>query len=126
MSDDFERRLERWFNTAPALPDEDLFAARVRLRLDQGQTLRRMVIGVVGGAGALVATAQLLSANLPGRVTQAGAETRQALELGWGALTRDASGVLAAVPLQGEMVWTLAALASVAAAFVATRLAEPL
>ena len=114
------------FAEAAPMPDEALFAARVRNRLDQAHAVRRTVIGLVGGAGAAVAMAQVLSANLGGRITQAGAESTQALEAGWRVLTQDAGGILAAAPVPGEVMWTAAALAALALGFLATRISDPL
>jgi hypothetical protein len=125
-SDDFERRLSRLFDQAPAFPDEALFAARVNERLNQGQSVRRLVIGAVGGLGAVVATGQILSTGVLGRMAQARTESAEAVEIGWSALTRDSGGLLAAVPMQGEMLWTVAGLGALAVALLAARLADPL
>jgi hypothetical protein len=125
-SDDFERRLHRLFAETPAMPDEALFSASVRHRLDQAQSVRRLVIGALGGLGAAIATAQVLATNVGGRLTQEGEESAQALNAGWRVLTQDATGVLAAVPLPGEVMWTAAALAALAVGFLATRMADPL
>lgn len=123
-SDDFERRLHRMFADTPALPDEPLFNAQVRHKLDQGQTIRRLVIGAVGGLGAAVATVQVLSANVGGRLTQGGADSVEALELGWSALSREAGGLLGAAPLPGELMWTAAGLVALAVAFLTTRMTD--
>ena len=125
-SDDFERGLHRLFADSPALPDDALFTARVRHRLEQGQSVRRLVIGLVGGLGAAVATAQILSANLGQRLNDAGAESAEAWRTGWRLATEDANAVLAAVPLPGEVLWTAAALAAVAVGMLATRMSDPL
>ncbi len=120
-ADDFERRLQRAFAEAPAYPDEQLFAARVQTRLDQGEAVRRSVIAIVGSFGALIAVAQLLSAGLGTRASQLSAGAGEAARIGWGALTRDASGLMAAAPLGGELAWTVAALGGTALALVASR-----
>lgn len=125
-SDDFERGLHRLFADSPALSDDASFTGRVQQRLEQAQSVRRLVIGVVGGLGAAVATAQILSANLGQRLTEVGSEGAQAWRSGWRLATQDADSLLMSVPLPGEVLWTAAALAAVAIGMLATRMSDPL
>ena len=123
-NDDFERRLTRLFAETPPLPGEAVFAERVQERLARGESMRRLVFAAMGGLGAVVATGELLSANVGERLTQASAESSQVLQLGWTAVTRDASGLLAAVSMQTEVMWTVAGLGALVVALLTTRMAD--
>ena len=60
---EFEGRLERLFAQPPRLADGDAFARRVEARLDREWTLRRVLIGAAGLAGAVVALGQTLGSG---------------------------------------------------------------
>ena len=123
-SHEFERRLERLFDVAPAYPDDQLFAARVHDKLEAKDGVRRAVMGLVGGAGAFIAAYQLVRANLTLQVAQASAVSTEAVEQGWAGLTRDAGALLSGAAVHGELVWTVAGLGLLALGFLATRMAD--
>ena len=65
---DFETRLERMFAQPPAFADADAFARRVESRLDRAWTVRRWAIGAAGLVGGVIATGQVLGANVTQRM----------------------------------------------------------
>lgn len=124
MSDPrFEHELHRLFSEAPVRPDAELFALRVRERLDMTWTWRRLTVGAAGaGAGAL-ALWQLGGAQVLARLGEA---VRSPVDDVW----RRAPGlaqvadVLRAAPVPTELVWLLGGLALVAAGFAVTRVVD--
>jgi hypothetical protein len=69
MSDKtFEMDVERQFAATPILPDADLFAVRVILRLDRGWTFRQLLIGGLGVVGGLIGAGQLLGSGILSRL----------------------------------------------------------
>lgn len=121
---EFERRLGRMFDETPAFPDAPLFAARVTGKLETRDQARRMVMGLVGGAGAFLASFQLLRANLGEELSRLSAASTAAFDRGVAALNHDAGAVLSGAQLQGEALWTVAALAALAISALAVRLAD--
>ncbi len=123
MSDhDFERRLERMFAQSPRMPDSDAFAARVESRLERGWGVRRLLVGAAGALGGVIATTQIVNAELVRRV--------EGLSLPEGSLPTiripqmlTASGLDNAA-MSSEVVWLTAGMLGLAMAFVATRWAE--
>ncbi|MFI4975228.1 MAG: hypothetical protein ACHP84_11875 [Caulobacterales bacterium] len=71
----FEARLERMYAEAPAFRDGDLFALRVAERLDRGWTARRLLIGVMGLAGGMIGSAQILGSGAIGQIHALGAQS---------------------------------------------------
>ena len=126
MSDfDFDGRLERLFAQPPRVADPEGFARRLEERLEREWTLRRLLIGAAGVVGAVVTLSQTLGSEMVAHVVAvvgpAGTE-----------LSRSASSFRLETVLSeqmlwsGEAMWTVAVLAGLAAAFVATRWAEAL
>jgi hypothetical protein len=60
----FEADLERLFNDAPAMADQDAFVGRITSALDRGWGFRRLLIGGLGLAGGLVGGMQVLRFGL--------------------------------------------------------------
>ncbi len=120
MSDRFEHDLQRLFAEAPPRPDAELFALRVRERLDMTWTWRSLAVGCAGaGAGAL-ALWQLGGAQVLARLGEAvqapvGDAWRRAPVLA------DVAQALQAAPVPPELVWLLGGLTLLAAGFAATR-----
>jgi RNA polymerase sigma-70 factor (ECF subfamily) len=116
----FETRLARLFAAAPTFADADLFALRVNDRLDRGWTLRGTVIGVLGFAGGLVVVAQTAATGVLARVQSlpdhSTAAIGRALDhiLPW---RLSISGL----PLAGEAIWIVAALAALALGYAIVR-----
>jgi hypothetical protein len=100
--DEFDPEMERLFARAPALPDDDLFAARVEARLAQGSRMRAVALAVAGVVGGAVAVREAVTVRLaPGEGPVAGRALGQGLEnLGQAAGSLAQSG-LDALGLQG-------------------------
>ena len=120
MSDRFEHDLQRLFSEAPPAPDAELFAHRVRERLDMTWTWRRLAVGAAGaGAGALVlwrvGGAQVLA--------RLGATVQSPLDDLWRRTPglAQVAQVLREAPAPTELVWLLGGLALLAAGFAVTR-----
>src|ERR1700742_5187521 len=64
----FEARLERLFGEAPGFADAELFAVRVRDRLDRRWTLRGLLISALGLLGGMVVVYQTAGDGLISRV----------------------------------------------------------
>jgi hypothetical protein len=120
----FERRLGRLFDEAPAYPDEALFAARVAGKLETRNQVRSMIMGLAGGAGAFIAVGQLFRANFAGEYQRLADASAMAYRQGLAELNRDAGGLLASVPLEGEVMWTVAALGALALSALLARVAD--
>ena len=119
---EFEARLGRWFAEPPALADNDWFARRVQARLERSWVVRRALIGCAGLAGGLIAAWQMVGAHMVGRIAGLPGESFEAMSDGARNLSR--LGVLADLPVRGEVLWTGAGLAVLAVVFVATRSLE--
>ena len=122
---DFETRLERMFAQPPAFADSDAFARRVESHLDRAWTVRRWAIGAAGLVGGVIATGQVLGANITQRMQGFGADAMadatdslRGFTPEWKALTL--------LPMGAEVLWMGAALAVMAVALVATRMLEEL
>lgn len=63
-ADEFDPFVERLFARAPNMADAKLFEAQVRARLEKTSRMRRMVLGVAGLMGGLIAVRELLTVNL--------------------------------------------------------------
>lgn len=124
MADEFERSLERMFAAPVHFPDDDAFAAAVQRRLERGDAVRRAVMSVAGGAGAVIAIAQLLSSGLLGRLTAGIRVGEQSLDQGAADAMAYVRQLDASLLVGGEVSWAVAGLAAVAFAFLATRLAD--
>lgn len=116
----FEARLDRLFAETPAYGDADLFALRVRDRLDRGWSLRGALIGALGVSGGMVGVYQVAANGLLARA--------QVMSERYGAaLGRVAEHVLpwnlavSGLPFAGEVVWMPAILAAVALGYAITR-----
>ena len=127
MSDpSFERQLGRLFAEPPPLSGQAEFTAAVQARLERGWAMRRLLIGTAGVVGGLVATAQVVGANLVQRVSVAsqGADSR-AHDLAAELVARGGAMVhVRSLPIGGEALWMVAGLAALGVALVAARLME--
>jgi hypothetical protein len=127
MSDpSFEHQLGRLFAEPPLLTGHAEFTAAVQARLERGWAMRRILIGAAGVIGGLVATAQVVGANLVQRVAVAsqGADNRvrdAAVDL---VARGEATLHLQSLPIGGEVLWMVAGLAAMGVALVAARLME--
>ncbi len=124
----FEHQLGRLFAEPPPLTGHAEFTAAVQARLESGWAMRRVVIGAAGVVGGLVATAQVVGANLVQRVAMVsqGADSR-AHNLAADLMARgEATLHLQSLPLGGEVLWMVAGLAAMGAALVAARLMDAL
>jgi hypothetical protein len=126
---EFDAQLARMFAEHPPFPDQAAFARRVEARLDRGWGLRRMVIGVLGLGGGLVAAGQGLGGNLIGRLLSASHASVNVAQQ----TASSAPDVLALLgqswglrfPSVGiEVIWLVLGLLAVAAALLATRALE--
>lgn len=77
MSDEFDPEIERLFARTPAMPDADLFAARIEQRLRKGSAFRALALTTAGVVGGAVAVRESLSLDF--RLSDAGAETARAV-----------------------------------------------
>ena len=71
----FEGRLERMFAETPAMRDADLFTLQVVDKLDRGWTARRLLIGVMGAAGGVIGSAQILGSGVIGHIQALSAQS---------------------------------------------------
>ena len=126
---EFDAQLARRFAEHPAVPDQVAFARKVEARLDRGWGFRRLVIGILGLVGGMVAAGQGLGGNLIGRVLSASHASVNAAQQ----TASSAPDVLALVgqswglriPSVGnEVIWLAMGLLAVAAALLATRALE--
>jgi hypothetical protein len=124
MSDlEFDARLGRLFSQPPAFGDADGFARRVEDRLGRSWAVRRMLIGLAGVVGGVIAAGQMLggghlwdaASTLTAQVT--GAVTRGGQAMGQ-------SRVLGDLPIGGEVLWMGLGLAALAVVLVAARAFE--
>jgi hypothetical protein len=75
----FEARLERLFADAPSFADADLFAVRVRDRLNRRWNMRGTVIGALGLLGGMFVVYQAAAAGLIGRAQSLPGASRAAM-----------------------------------------------
>ena len=124
MSDpEFEARLGRLYSEAPAFGDADGFARRIEAKLARSWTLRRLLIGMAGIVGGVVAAGQMLggghlwsaavgmSASLGGTMARGGKAIGQLR-------------VLSDLPIGGEVMWVGLGLAALAVVLMAARSLE--
>ena len=126
MSDaQFERRLHELFNEAPARPDAELFAAQVRDRLERDWTFRRLLIGVAGAGGGVLAVWRLAGSEIALRFEGA---VRAPLEGAWrdAMVLAGAAPALRALPVPVEVFWLAGGLMLLAAGMVVTRVVDEL
>ncbi len=126
MSDPrFEHELQRLFAEAPPRPDAELFALRVRERLDATWAWRRLAVGSAGAGAGAVALWQLGGGQVLARLGEA-------VQAPGGDLWRRAPGVAEAaqvmrsVPVPTELFWLLGGLVLLVAGFAAARVADEL
>ena len=122
MSDPgFERELHRLFAETPVRPDAELFALRVRERLDLAWTWRRTAVGLAGAGAGTLALWQLGGAQVLARLDEA-----VTLSDVWrrAPLLSQASAVLREVPVPGELLWLVGGLMLLAAGFIVTRVVD--
>ena len=126
---EFDAQLTRMFAEHPPFPDQIDFARQVESRLNRGWGLRRMIIGVLGLGGGLVAAGQGLGGNLIGRVLSASHASVNAAQH----TASSAPDLLALVAqswglrtpaVGGEVMWLVLGLLALAAALLATRALE--
>lgn len=124
MSDPaFDARLGRLFSHAPAFGDADGFARRIEDRLGRSWAVRRMLIGLAGVVGGVIAAGQMLggghlwdaASTLATQVTGAVARGGQAM---------GQFRVLGDLPIGGEVLWMGLGLAALAVVLVAARAFE--
>ena len=125
MSDfSFETRLERLFAQPPRVADADGFARRVEARLDREWSLRRGFIGAAGLFGGVVAVTQTVGAQTYAQMGAMFGPAMRRFGEGW---VHDLSTRISSdVPLGGEAMWLMAAMAGLAVAFAAARWTEAL
>lgn len=119
---EFEHRLERLFDDAPAFADDEAFAQRVAQRLDRGWAARRVLIGLAGVAGGLIGGAQLVMSNVAQRVEGAG-DSARVIEARLTQIVPSAEW-LGVMPASAEVIWVTAGLALLAVGFAITRVIE--
>ena len=119
---DFERRLERMFHEAPALPDADAFAERIERRLDRGWATRRWLIGAAGVVGGVLGASQLIMSNVFEQVESAEGSAR----LLSSSLSQVApqAGLIPELSSGTGIVWVAVGVAVVMMGFVLTRVIE--
>ena len=119
---EFDTRLGRMFSEAPAYPDADVFARGIEARLARSWTLRRMLIGLAGLAGGVVAAGQMLGAHLWQAVGGFATASSQAVTRGGQAIGQ--LKVLGDLPIGGEVMWMGLGLAVLAVVLMAARSLE--
>ncbi len=119
---EFDARLGRMFSESPAFADADGFAYRVEARLARSWTLRRVLIGLAGLIGGLVAAGQMLGAHLWQAVGGFASTSSQALARGGQALGQ--LQVLGDLPIGAEVMWVGLGLATLAVVLMAARALE--
>ncbi len=120
----FEMELDRQFSDAPILPDSDLFAGRVRERLERGWTFRRLLIGGLGLVGGLIGGGQMLGSGLLSRLGAFTAQSDTLVKMGVAQLpaARGLTDLLSAgSSVDGQVLWMSAALAALAVGLFVTR-----
>lgn len=120
---DFERRLERLFNSSPELPDYGQFADRVERRLNRGWNLRRWLIGAAGVLGGVIGASQLVMSNVFDRMENAEESARV---LGQGLSRVTPSSDMVSALSGGYGVWIAAGLAVLTMVFALSRVIEEL
>jgi len=124
MSDsEFDARLGRLYSEAPAFGDADGFARRVEDRLGRSWAVRRLLIGLAGVVGGVVAAGQMLGG---GHLWDAASGFFGQID---GAVARGGQAVgqfrvLGDLPIGGEVLWVGAGLAVLAVVLVAARSLE--
>ena len=126
MSDpEFDARLGRLYSESPVFGDADGFARQIEARLARSWTLRRLMIGLAGIVGGIVAAGQMLggghlwsaamgaSASIGGTVARGGQAIGQL-------------HVLSDLPIGGEVMWVGLGLAVLAVVLMAARSLEEL
>ena len=121
----FEHRLQRLYADAPPRPDAALFAAQLRERLERGWMWRRMTIGLAGALGGFLVIWQLAGSTVMARV---GEVSRLPMLGFWREIVHAVASVpgVGAFPFPMELVWLLAGLLLLAAAFLVTRAVDEL
>ncbi|MGZ8408248.1 MAG: hypothetical protein ACXWVJ_09495 [Caulobacteraceae bacterium] len=124
MSDlDFEYRLERMFAAAPAFADSAAFAQRVESRLDRNWAMRRVMIGVAGLGGGLIAAMQMIGSRFGEQVNGLGGDAVAQAGRAFGSFSPEWKA-LSYLPYSTEVLWMGAGLAVLAVALIATRAIE--
>ena len=119
---EFDARLGRLYSEAPALADADQFARRVEDRLARGWTVRRLLIGLAGVLGGLVAAGQMLGAHL--WEATAGVTSASAAALQRGGQAMGQFRLLTDLPIGSEVMWVGLGLAVLAVVLMAARSLE--
>ena len=119
---EFDTRLARLFSEAPLYPDADGFARGIEGRLARSWALRRMLIGLAGLAGGLVAAGQMLGAHLWHAVGGFANASSHVVTRGGQALGE--LKVLGDLPIGGEVMWMGLGLAVLAVVLMAARTLE--
>jgi len=124
MSDPgFDARLGRLYSEAPAFPDADGFARRIEDRLARGWMVRRLMIGMAGIGGGVVAAWQMLGGgHLVTAVGGLSSSVGVAVTRGGQAVGQ--LHVLGDLPIGSEVLWMGLGLAALALVLVAARSIE--
>lgn len=126
MSDPrFEHDLHRLFADVPPRGDADLFAVRVRRKLDAAWTTRRLLIGAAGLGGGVVAVWQLAGTQVLARVEEVAKTPLSNLWRDVGPIAGLAPA-LQAIPLPLEVVWLAGGMLLLAAGMLVTRVVDEL
>lgn len=120
---DFERRLERFFASAPELPDAQAFAQRIERRLDRGWTARRWLLGAAGLAGGVIGASQLLVSNVFQRVESA---EQSARVIGQGLARVTPTSDMVSALSGGYGLWIAVGVAALTMGFAVARVIEEL
>jgi hypothetical protein len=117
----FDYELERLYADPPLFPDAELFALRVRERLERGWTARQLLIGAMGVLGGLIGSVQLLNSEALAQITAAAARSNAFVGQ---EIAPKLSQALApaGVSVDSQVIWMAAALAVVAIGFGLARL----
>ena len=127
MSDpSLDQQVGRLFADAPAFADQAAFTAAVQSRLERNWVLRRLMIGLAGGIGGLIAAVQVVGADLVQRLASASQSAGlHAHDLITELVMRGRAVLhVHASPVGGEALWMVAGLAAVGLALLAARLIE--
>jgi len=120
---DFEAQLERMFNQAPVLADNDAFTRRVTGKLNRNWRLRAVGIASAGAIGGVIAVSQLIGSGLSVRLSEAEERTEQAAT----GLFADALSAMPPLDIGGydmgaNLFWIVSAMLVLVAGAFSTRL----
>jgi hypothetical protein len=120
---EFETQVSRLFMQSPALADQDIFAAKVAGRLENGWAVRRAAIVTIGAGVGVVGAAQLVSARFLSDMRAVSDDGVKALHEGITRVVGRGMDLISISP-GGEAMWLAAGLGVLALAFAVTRLID--